>query len=271
MVYSVWVTDIPIFVITDENGRQINLANLLNSHKLKFRVSPAVYFKKPPDFYNARVSYLLSRRRLSLRELGCAQAHQNVYNTIIQEDIDLALILEEDSIILDFDSLIKSIEIINNSNFRNGNGIIASFYSQNAELIRLQKTPSPWKRCHGFPSGAVAYLIDKKAAKVLISHNSNLNFAADWPPARVLTFFLNTETIVTHEDGFSAIDESRTLNNLSILVKTLNILDLLICTRFIRISQITDLRFGYYLTQLHLPVFLRMLRKISRFSYSHKL
>jgi GR25 family glycosyltransferase involved in LPS biosynthesis len=264
MVYNIEVTSIPIFVITDEAGRQQALTNLLKAHELKFRIAKAVFFERPPSTYNPKRSYLLSRRRLSLRELGCAQAHQNVYETIIREDISLALILEEDAKVLDARLLLQSIKIILDSNCESG--FIASYYSENAEISRNRTNQTPWRRCYGFPSGAVAYLIDKEAANILTSYNSNLDFAADWPPAKELSFFLKPDRIISHSILESKIEESRRLNSLSILVKLGNLIDLLLFTRFIRLKRMTDIRFRNYLTRLYFPVFFRILRKTIRFS-----
>lgn len=260
--------DIPIFVITDESGRQLALTKFLEANQIEFIISKAVYFDRQPSSFHSQRSYLLSRRKLSLRELGCAQAHQNVYEVIIQEKIPMSLVFEEDVSISDLNLLLRSIREIQEMNIEQP--LVASFHTENAELHRKQKMYSTWERCYSFPSGANAYLINFEAAQKFRASNSNLDFVADWPPAKGIIYLLQTEPSIHHTTSGSMIEDSRRLNDLTSLVKLKNILDLLLFFRFFRINRFVKLKLNTYFSELYLPVILRIIRKYLKMSKTFK-
>lgn len=262
------VETLTIFVISNLAGRHLQLFKVLYSNKLQFRIEQPVFFSSHPEFFDSARSYLLSRRKNSLPELGCAQAHKNIYDKMIKENIPLALIFEDDAIILDFNRFTLCVNEIRELN--TNSALVASFYSQNAELKRFTNKQKLWRRCHGTPSGAVAYIINKKAAESLRSANKSLDYKADWPPSRGLTFLLNTDQVVSHSETESMISESRIVNELSTSLRLANTLDLLLFNRYFKLKLQMNINLSDYLTLLYFPVILRIIRRITHYSEKYK-
>lgn len=95
-----------IFVINleHEHERRINMSNQLNAQGLLYEFVSGIDGRKMSIsdinlHYNDRQAVLYRSRSLVRSEIGIALSHLKVYNTIIQESIELALVLEDDVVL----------------------------------------------------------------------------------------------------------------------------------------------------------------------------
>jgi len=108
---------IPIFIVNlkkDIEKKQY-MERILKKYKLKYEFVPAIYGKDLDSkivkkVYNKKKAINLLGRELSLPEIGCALSHKNIYEKIVNEKIEKAIIFEDD-IFLDK----KFLEIYNNT------------------------------------------------------------------------------------------------------------------------------------------------------------
>lgn len=86
------------------NKRLDSISNQLEKLKIPFEVFPAVNWKELTKeeikkIYDADKSNKFIWRGLTLWEIGCALSHLLLYKKIVEENIDIAFILEDDAII----------------------------------------------------------------------------------------------------------------------------------------------------------------------------
>lgn len=216
----------PCFVITGEDLK-VNEARL-NFEGLDFKITQInpVYLTEYPVSFPSKSSYLKMRRKLVLAELGCAKAHLNAYQTFLETSAKLALVLESDASLYSdgmenfrgaFESIVK---------FDSSDPSVYSFLSESA-LISQKIVFENFHSVIGFPSQTVAYVINRSAAKQFLSSNRNLEFVADWPKAKYVSFYLNIENIFRHGSGenksLSLIETSRNLARPHFLNKSIMI------------------------------------------------
>lgn len=192
-----------VFVIGAPHLRTSNVTPVLEAAKIPYEIIPATFLEIFPMEFNPARSLLLSKRRLGLGEIGCAQSHLNCYRKFLDSESYFALIFEDDAII-EFDNLPKiflELSEFNELLRKKGMGnSILSFYTENAVGIRGILERSPFLKLKGFPSGAVAYAIGRNASLRLLETNANLDFVADWPRAKDLKFFLTKQKLVRHPE-----------------------------------------------------------------------
>lgn len=258
------MTSFKIFVISDYSGREEALLVELNSAKLSYQIQEAIFFQKIPDFWNSKLSYLMTRRKLSINELGCASAHQNTYDFMVHNEVSFALVFEDDAIINNIDGLLKSIHLAISQKF--APGFILSFYSENAEIPRSNPDGLKIRKCYSPPSGAVCYLLDFDAARILLEANQSLIYPPDWPLTEEIDFYINVEKLVSHSGSSSYLDVGRNKNKISAAKRFVNLLDLFLLSRYLKIRRIHHIDFGKYMTLLYVPTFTRYMRKMTRIS-----
>jgi glycosyl transferase family 25 len=119
-------------------------------------------------------------RSLALGEIGCALSHRLVYKKIVEEDIDRAIILEDDSILKEKFSLVTSLL----SNIKINKFIIKLdlYDDMRGFVLPCHQIPvnNEYKILHsttvGFASG---YYIDKLAAKAMVGLTEKIFVLAD--------------------------------------------------------------------------------------------
>jgi glycosyl transferase family 25 len=104
------VADIPVFVINLERNRQRREFALqrLAGLGLKAEIFPAVDGKtlnlgelEKDGIYNDGVAHEKFSRSLSMGEIGCSLSHLRLYKKMLDENIGLALVLEDDAMLVD--------------------------------------------------------------------------------------------------------------------------------------------------------------------------
>jgi len=110
-------------------------------------------------------------RDLSNGEFGCILAHKSIYECIAEENIGVALILEDDAILCDELPSVVNALIRHQKNWdivrflgRNKN------YRASRTIVQLPGSPpNHFARPHGMPGGAYGYVINNQAARRLLS------------------------------------------------------------------------------------------------------
>ncbi|WP_077497287.1 glycosyltransferase family 25 protein, partial [Rodentibacter ratti] len=98
--------NIPIFIISlvDSPRRKI-IAERLNGLGLEFIFFDAVYGKNLSDEDLSKIDYEFypknydARKPLTLGEIGCAMSHIKLYEYLVENNIEQAIVLEDDAIL----------------------------------------------------------------------------------------------------------------------------------------------------------------------------
>ena len=173
--------EIPIFIINlkKDIDKRKHMEALCKQHALSYQFTDAVYGKELSasvlsTVYKKEESIYAVGRELAKGEIGCALSHLNIYKQMLEENIDKAIILEDDILIEDnFSSIISSIdkfpdnwEVIllgYNTGVRKDKATPSSFWDQTQitphhNIVRLIQTAF----------GTHAYLLNLQGAKRLI-------------------------------------------------------------------------------------------------------
>ena len=171
---------------------------------------PSVEMRRGTLVWNERVDESRFRARVGRppleSEMGCAAAHLSAYEALLQSRSQWALVLEDDALVADCDSLgelvAKIIEMTKST------GHVISLYSEGplfASSSAEFETRLPLTRLRLAPQGAVAYLVDRVAARKLTAAQSPLSNVSDWPlNARDLEFYYVPNSLIDHATGGTA-------------------------------------------------------------------
>ncbi|MEE6074840.1 glycosyltransferase family 25 protein [Avibacterium paragallinarum] len=103
-----------IFIISLKNSpRRDAIASRLSSLGLKFEFFDAVYGKDLSQEELDKVDFKFSlrygfKKPMTLGEIGCAMSHIKLYEYLVANNIEQAIILEDDAIVsLDFEDIVK--------------------------------------------------------------------------------------------------------------------------------------------------------------------
>jgi len=115
-------------------------------------------------------------RRMSDGEYACALSHRLIYKKIIDQDLDRAIVFEDDTIPhMDFFSL---------SRYFFEATELTLLYHHNAYVWRSSLKKQPYKgvfTLSNSPFGACAYVISANIARLIISRANPITSPADWP------------------------------------------------------------------------------------------
>lgn len=114
-------------------------------------------------------------RSLSLAEIGCAMSHAGLYEKIVRENIEVALVIEDD------------VELVND--FRERLPKVMAELPADWDVLQLYFTCSDIERVSehlvgfpmktGLPVGAPGYVLTKAAAQKLLDHLYPIHYPAD--------------------------------------------------------------------------------------------
>jgi glycosyl transferase family 25 len=206
-----------IFVITLKNSidRQENIRAQLRDINLPFEFFYGVNGKELTTeeiglYYDDAKARKHLGRDIVLGEIGCALSHRLVYKKIVEENIDRAIILEDDAILKkDFSTVINLLSNININKFV----INLDFYDNNmlGRILPCHQIPlnEEYKVLHSMASGfARGYYIDKLAAKAMLKLTEKVYFFADsWDVFRnsIRLRILNRSIVYTDKSFDSVI------------------------------------------------------------------
>ena len=197
------------FVLNLEHNteRKKYMQDLLKDIPIDYEFFPAVYGKSITNidqFYDSKLAEKKAKRQLNVGEIGTAISHKNIYKKMIDENIEQALILEDDVTFLDgFIDVYKKIEKINV-----GNKIILLGTIVNKKIKKIwKKTLTPEHFMYlvlNNYAGAYGYIIGLDAAKRIYYHNKKVFIEADkWKYYRRLSqIWLVSPSVVTVDEIF---------------------------------------------------------------------
>lgn len=135
--------------------------------------------KNLSEVYNETKAIHFSGKALTRGEVGCALSHLDIYKKMIDENIDKALILEDD-IILE-KKFLELITVLNKKKLHND--VILLGQSDDKAIIKFfgEKITDKYKLLQVVHSGygTYAYMIDIEAAKKIIKFNTPIKRTAD--------------------------------------------------------------------------------------------
>lgn len=230
--------------LDSRTDRHENIEKQLSALGLKAqRISASVgreLTKEQMSFVNFEDFYCLMKRPISSGEIGCALSHRRVWHSIVEQDINYALILEDDVTIdkrlielLKKDSFYSNYDFINLSTtepYTFNKKVIDTLLSQGVtvrpkdkRLLQLWKSlewRNKWNifklnplnedlvicECDPAPALASGYIISKKAAQNFLDTSKSLYIPIDYiwrySPGELRQAFLSEPLVIqTHSDS----------------------------------------------------------------------
>lgn len=172
--------DFPVFVINLERNqnRRTYITKHLNALGINPTIVPAVDGRKldyeelkKSGVYDDSVAHEVFSRSLSLPEIGCLLSHRNIYEEIIKNGFEQALVLEDDVIFTD-----GAVEILRNllDELPDDCDVVQLYYScKDYDRIGENLVRFNFNDC--MPVGAAGYIVKLSGAKKLLD---------EWYPAR---------------------------------------------------------------------------------------
>ncbi|QHM75256.1 Lipooligosaccharide biosynthesis protein lex-1 [Mixta theicola] len=204
-----------IINLEEEVERREKITNQCQHHNLNYQLIKAVNGKTLPQPVVSAVTANYPACGLTQGEIGCALSHLAVYAAIVSENLNCALILEDDAILdADLQKYLNSIEFhINNQ--RPEIYILSAVDACNKSITRkLGQDITFYRLAYG--SCAHGYIINKAAAQALRKYNLPVRFEADqWTLFRdlcgIYIWCLDKEIISTSDPDkiSSALEKDR--------------------------------------------------------------
>jgi glycosyl transferase family 25 len=145
------------------------MEQILNNFKINYEFIEAIYGKEidvPHPMYDEKAYRLVHGKLTNKSEIGCYFSHIKALETFICSEHSHALIFEDD-LILDksFDEI-----LLNAMNYSEHFDILRLSSLHNGNPVKLTKILNGFNLCHylSYCGGAGSYLLNRKAAKVLI-------------------------------------------------------------------------------------------------------
>ncbi|WP_267523544.1 glycosyltransferase family 25 protein [Campylobacter sp. MG1] len=185
------------FIINLEQDieKRQKITALCESLGLNYEIIKAVYGKAlsedeiKQNTYPKEEQLKLFKRTLSLGEIGCAMSHRLCYQKIIEQNLEDAIILEDDAVfdknLLEFlkykNEFPKDLELLLLGHYKqmyydDGFMINSPFY----KYFNIQIKKWNIKRIVGGGNGTHGYYITKKGVKKLLNLMNKIYIPADW-------------------------------------------------------------------------------------------
>lgn len=185
--------NIPIFIISlvDSPRRKI-IAERLNGLGLEFIFFDAVYGKNLSDEDLSKIDYEFypknydARKPLTLGEIGCAMSHIKLYEYLVENSIERAIVLEDDAILslyfkeILLDAMSKISPKYEILFLDHGKAKIYPFPKNLVERYRLARYISPSKKSKRTIIRTTGYLITLEGAKKLLKHAYPVRMPSDF-------------------------------------------------------------------------------------------
>jgi GR25 family glycosyltransferase involved in LPS biosynthesis len=171
-----------VFVIKSE-GRSLDrgLQRFVIENSLPLELSPAVFLdsQQSTDSLAFEVDcFLRLGRGITRSEIGIALAHREIYNRIIKEDLQWAIVFEDDAIVENLELLKLQLE---NSLQRSVEKPTVMLLFHHAREVLNNEENNFFIKSKIVPSYAVAYTLNKAAAQLLLASQFPIKSVADWP------------------------------------------------------------------------------------------
>lgn len=199
-----------IINLAERSDRKNFMQDQLNKLNLNYQFIEAIDGRKLSDDEINKVTLNFADSYLTKGEIGCALSHLKVYKKMVNENIDIALVLEDDAILAnDLSSTLREINAIDNKQKPN-----IYLLSRADSFIKNQKISNNIYRIKD-ASAAHGYIINIKAAKNLISQLHPIRYEADmWS---IFNFFGFAKIYCVHpylievagQEKFSSLEKDR--------------------------------------------------------------
>ena len=177
-------TSIKVISLERSVDRRQAFTQMAGGTELDWAFFPARTGITEPLQYDDRVAVRRWGRALSSAEIGCYSSHFKVWEWLANSDYDQAIILEDD-VIVDW-AIIEKLAITRFSDYGINLLRLHTLYPFNCKMVkyRLFSPNTHLIRIVGNVPGAVAYLLTRAAARVLVSNYSIVAAPLDWILAR---------------------------------------------------------------------------------------
>lgn len=177
---------LPIFIISlaEATERRQRMTDIMNSLGLEFEFIDAVDGRKSPpleqDIYNAKKRLKCFGKHLTGGEIGCTLSHKFLYEKIVNENIEQALIFEDDIII--HPHFLETLQEI--LKMPVPFEMIRFLSSPKLERLKLRpvyqfKNNHTLTRHTGMPGGSHATLVTKQAAEKMLKNIQHIAYPID--------------------------------------------------------------------------------------------
>ncbi|WP_386688435.1 glycosyltransferase family 25 protein [Lonepinella sp. MS14437] len=183
----------PIFIISLKNSpRREAIAQRFTALNISFQFFDAVYGKTLGKEELSQVDYefypkkYLAKKPLTIGEIGCAMSHIKVYQYMVEQHIEQAIIFEDDIIIHhDFTKIISDVlkrvpsrrEIVFLDHGKAKSWLFKRKLFENYKLVRYRSPSKTSKRCIIM---ANAYLLTLNGARKLLDNAYPIRIPADY-------------------------------------------------------------------------------------------
>jgi GR25 family glycosyltransferase involved in LPS biosynthesis len=203
------------------NFRGVNLFESIKKENLDVEVIWGVDYrlhKFSKDQFPDVKEEIFYGRQVSFGELACNLGHAMIMQKAFEEDIDLAVILEDDVHILnflEFKTVIANLDMLNPA--------LVSLYFNERNILSLSKKRKIisekfyLKRNYCLSASTAAYAINKTALRRInpfLGSRKHISFQPDFPPymGGLLTFFLLENSFINlAEDSLSVVNDRKNL------------------------------------------------------------
>jgi glycosyl transferase, family 25 len=177
-------TSIKVISLDRSIDRRQAFTQMAGGTELDWAFFPARTGITEPLQYDDRVAVRRWGRALSSAEIGCYSSHFKVWEWLANSDYDQAIILEDD-VIVDW-AIIEKLAINRFSDYRIHLLRLHISYPFKCDIVkyRLFSPTTHLVRIVGNVPGAVAYLLTRTAARILVANYSTVAAPLDWVLAR---------------------------------------------------------------------------------------
>lgn len=176
----------PVFVISlvEATERRTRMTKILNDLDIPFQFIDAIDGRR--FAMSAHVNYDRAKRLkyfgrdLKGGELGCTLSHKKAYETIITDNLDQAIVLEDDVIL--YDSFVDTIIALQQCpvpfdmvRFMGRDKVLNA---RQREIFQLNHDVALTRLC-ATPGGTYAYLITRQGAQKLLPHLEKITYPID--------------------------------------------------------------------------------------------
>lgn len=160
--------------------------------------------------------------KLNPGEIGCALSHIKCYNEIIEQNLDGALILEDDAVLHpDFKKIFT--QLLSHTDKSNPDVILMHYhryYSERDKIAHLFKDFNLYNTSDAYREGlsTVGYYVTYNAAQILVNYHSKLKHPCDYWNDIVKNTHINLQIVVPfcidyRKDISSTINQDRTITH----------------------------------------------------------
>lgn len=185
---------LPIIIVISliNSPRREYIEDRLNGLGLRFQFFDAVYGKSLSDNELSKVDYeyypkyYSASKPLTLGEIGCAMSHIKVYEYMVENNIEEAIILEDDAVVSLYIKEILSAALEKVSDKKeilfldHGKAKVYPFMKNLPERYRLAKYRKPSRNSKRTIIRTTGYLLTLKGAQKLLQHAYPIRMPSDY-------------------------------------------------------------------------------------------